>query len=99
MTSNARGTNSSPGIYTREINITQPAARAIGMTALGLVGETLIGPAFQPIQISNYTEFLTYFGGTSPEKYQNKYPKYELPYIAKSYLRESQNLYVTRVLG
>ena len=32
-------------------------------------------------------------------KYKNGYPKYELPYIAKSYLNQSQQLYVTRVLG
>lgn len=99
MISNARGTHSSPGIYTREVDVSQYSSRALGITTLGLVGETLIGPAFQPIPISTYSEFLTYFGGTSAEKYLNKYPKYELGYIAKSYLQESQQLYVTRVLG
>ena len=99
MNSNARGINSSPGIYTREIDLSQVSTKSLGVTTLGLAGETLIGPAFQPIPISTYSEFQTYFGGTNPEKYANGYPKYELGYIAKDYLQQSQQLYVTRVLG
>lgn len=99
MSSTARGVNSSPNIYTREIQVASPITSSPGATTLGLVGETLMGPAFQPIPISNYNEFQTYFGGTNPEKYANGYPKYELPYIAKSYLEQSNQLYVTRVLG
>jgi hypothetical protein len=66
---------------------------------LGLVGETLKGPAFEPIFITNYDEFLTIFGGLSPEKFGNNKPKYELPYIAKFYLTQSNQLFVSRVLG
>lgn len=99
MNSNARGLHESPNIYTREVDISNYTSKSLGLTTLGLVGETLIGPAFQPISISTYKEFQTYFGGTSPEKYANGYPKYELGYIAKSYLQQSQQLYVTRVLG
>lgn len=99
MNSNARGIHESPNIYTREIDMSNYSSKALGVTTLGLVGETLIGPAFQPIPISTYKEFQTYFGGTNPEKYPNGYPKYELSYIAKSYLQQSQQLYVTRVLG
>lgn len=94
-----RGTHSSPGIYTKFTDL-QVAADTIGITTLGLVGETLKGPAFQPIMVSSYTEYQTYFGGTSAEKYQgSQYPRYELPYIAKSYLSVSDQLYVCRVLG
>lgn len=99
MNSNARGIHESPNVYTREVDISSYTSKALGVTTLGLVGETLIGPAFQPIPISTYKEFQTYFGGTNPEKYKNGYPKYELSYIAKSYLQQSQQLYVTRVLG
>jgi hypothetical protein len=63
------------------------------------VGETLKGPANEPILISNFDEFKTYFGGTSPEKDGGGNPKYELGYVAKSYLQESNQLFVTRVLG
>ena len=76
------------------------AVRSLGITTLGVVGETLKGPAFQPIDISNWREFQDIFGGTSTEKYKgSQYPKYELPYIAKSYLTESEQLKVVRVLG
>lgn len=99
MADNARGIHVSPGIYTREIDMTY-AVRSLGITTLGVVGETLKGPAFQPMDIANWREFQEIFGGTSTEKFRgSKYPKYELPYIAKSYLSESEQLKVVRVLG
>lgn len=95
----ARGIHVSPGIYTREYEISY-AAKSLGITTLGLVGETLKGPAFQPMAISDWREFQDVFGGTSTEKFKgSKYPKYELPYVAKSYLSESNQLNVVRVLG
>ena len=99
MADNARGLHVSPGIYSREIDITY-AIKSLGITTLGLAGETLRGPAFQPMDISNWREFKDVFGGTSTEKFKgSQYPKYELPYIAKSYLSESEQLKVVRVLG
>jgi hypothetical protein len=89
----------SPGVYTSERDLTF-VAQSVGVTTLGLVGETLTGPAFEPIFITNFDEFQVYFGGTSPEKFVNtQIPKYELAYIAKSYLQQSNQLFVTRVLG
>jgi RNA recognition motif-containing protein len=88
----------SPGVYTSEKDLTF-VAQSVGVTTLGLVGETLKGPAFEPILITNFDEFRTYFGPSSPIKYGNGNPKYELPYVAKSYLQESNQLFVTRVLG
>ena len=99
MISNARGSHSSPGIYTKEIDLSY-AAKSLGITTLGVVGETLKGPAFEPIRIENWREFQDYFGGTSAEKFVgSKYPKYELPYIAQSYLKNSNQIEVCRVLG
>ena len=99
MISDARGGHVSPGVYTEERDVTY-SAKSLGITNLGLAGETVKGPAFQPIEIKDWTEFVDYFGGTSPEKFKGTgYPKYELPYIAKSYLTESKNLNVVRVLG
>ena len=99
MADNARGVHVSPGIYTREIDITY-AIRSLGITTLGAAGETLRGPAFQPMDVSNWREFQEIFGGTSTEKFKgSQYPKYELPYIAKSYLSESEQMKVVRVLG
>lgn len=88
----------SPGVYTSEKDLTF-VAQSVGVTTLGLVGETLKGPAFEPLLITNFDEFKIFFGSTSPEKYGNGNPKYELPYVAKSYLQESNQLFVTRILG
>jgi hypothetical protein len=88
----------SPGVYTSELDLTF-VAQSVGVTTLGLVGETLKGPAFEPLLITSFDEFRTYFGTTSPEKDGNGNPKYELGYVAKSYLEESNQLFVTRVLG
>jgi hypothetical protein len=88
----------SPGVYTSEKDLTF-VAQSVGVTTLGLVGETLKGPAFEPVLITNFDEFRTYFGSTSILKDGNGNPRYELPYVAKSYLQESNQLFVTRILG
>ena len=89
----------SPGVYTSEVDLSF-VAQSVGVTTLGIVGETLIGPAFEPIFITNFDEYQTVFGGTSPEKFVNtQIPKYEASYIAKAYLQQSNQLFVTRILG
>lgn len=89
----------SPGVFTSEKDLTF-VTRQVGVTTLGLMGETPKGPAFEPVFISNYDEFISYFGGLNPEKFQaNGFNKYELNYIAKSYLTQTNQLYVSRVLG
>jgi hypothetical protein len=89
----------SPGVYTSEKDLSF-VTRQVGVTTLGLVGETTKGPAFQPVFISNYDEFTTFFGGLNPTKFKDSgYPQYELPYIAKSYLTQSNQLFVSRILG
>ena len=89
----------SPGVYTSEVDLSF-VAQSVGVTTLGIVGETLKGPAFEPIFITNFDEFSTYFGDTSPEKFINtQIPKYEAAYIAKAYLQQSNQLFVTRILG
>lgn len=99
MISDARGGHVSPGIYTEEKDVTY-SVKSLGITSLGLAGETLYGPAFENIEIENWSQFVDYFGGTSPEKFKGTdLPKYELPYVAKSYLEESRRLNVVRVLG
>jgi len=89
----------SPGVYTSELDLTF-VTRQVGVTTLGLVGETTQGPAFQPIFVNGYTEFQSFFGGLNATKVKDTgAPLYELPYIAKSYLTQSNQLFVTRVLG
>ena len=89
----------SPGVYTSEKDLTF-VAQSVGVTTLGLVGEALKGPAFEPIFIQSYDDYVTRFGGTSPQLYvDSQIPKYEAGYIAKAYLSQSNQLFVTRVLG
>lgn len=89
----------SAGVYMSEKDLTF-STEVIGVTTLGLIGETMKGPAMQPIFIKNYDDFKVMFGGTNPTKYKGtQIPKYELAYIAKSYLSQTNQLYVTRVLG
>ncbi len=91
--------HATPGVYFSEMELTY-SAKSMGITRLGAAGETQKGPAFQPIEIADWAEFQRYFGGTNTEKFiGSQYPKYELPYIAKEYLTQSQQLQVCRVLG
>jgi len=100
LLTNVKGFHTTPGIYQKETEMRATRESIGGITSLGLVGETLQGPAFTPIFIDNWRNFVNVFGGTSTEQYSgSKYPRYELPYIAQDYLPESQQLYVTRVLG
>jgi len=89
----------SPGVYTSEKDLSF-VTRQVGVTTLGLVGETVKGPAFQPIFVSNYGEFTSFFGGLNASKVKDTgAPAYELPYIAKSFLSQSNQLFVSRILG
>lgn len=97
--SSIRGIHVSPGVYAQE-TVIDYAVKSLGITTLGAVGETVKGPAFQPIAIKDWNEFKSVFGGTDPSKFKgSQYPKYELPYIAKHFLSESKQLEVVRVLG
>ena len=51
----------SPGVYTSEVDLSFVAS-SVGVTTLGIVGETISGPAFEPIFIRNYEEFQSIFG-------------------------------------
>ena len=89
----------SPGVYTSERDLSF-VTQSVGVTTLGIVGEALKGPAFEPIFINSYDVYTTYFGGTDPEKFVNtQIPKYEAAYIAKAYLQQSNQMYMTRILG
>lgn len=99
MLSNARGSHVSPGVFTEEVNV-KYAVENLGSTTVGLAGETLKGPAFELIPVKIWTDYVRMFGSTSPAKFKaTGLPKYELPYIAESYLKASKSLLVCRVLG
>ena len=96
---NSTRKHSSPGLYFSD-TVVKYATKSLGITSLGVVGETLKGRAFEPTTVNDWAEYVTNFGGTSTTKFKgSQYPKYELPYIAQSYLEQSHNLKVVRVLG
>lgn len=86
------------------VNITIEDASFISVqnnfgTALGISGETLKGKAFTPVRVNTYDLYTQLFGGLNPCKFPSGQPIYETSYIANEFLKESNNLYVTRVLG
>lgn len=92
--------NISPNIQFSEIDNTF-TTESFGVTYLGISGEFQKGRAFTPIAVSDYSNtFKTCFGGLNPCKFEGSTQvKYEGAYIAKEFLSESNNLFVTRVLG
>jgi len=90
----------SPGVKFKERDLTY-VTRNVGITTLGLAGETLKGPAFEPIFIQDQTQFSERFGAQSVKRFQdtNKTLQYQLPYVANAFLGSAQQLWVTRVLG
>jgi hypothetical protein len=88
----------SPGVFTSEKDLTF-VAQQVGVTTLGIVGETVKGPAFEPIFITDYEEYTTIFGGLNANIWKNGKPQFEASYIAKQYLTESNQMFVTRILG
>lgn len=88
----------SPGAKFKETDLTF-VTKNVGVTTLGLVGETTKGPAFQPINVTSKADFSSRFGNQSVEKYPNGNLKYQLPYVANAYLEQSDQLVITRLLG
>lgn len=80
----------SPGLFSREQDFTAFASR-IGATRLGVVGKFPKGPAGESITVRSGDEFLLRFGRTNR--------KFPATYVANSFLSQSNNLTVSRVLG
>jgi hypothetical protein len=81
----------SAGVYDQEIDETFLPPAGAGAVGAALIGLTKKGPAFIPTTVNNFNEFRDKFGGLDSRFY--------MPYAAKSYLRHSSTLTVTRVLG
>ena len=88
----------SPGVKFKERDLSY-VIKNLGITTLGVVGETLKGPAFEPIYVQDQTEFANRFGAQSVNRFPNGQLQYQLPYTANAYLDESNQMWVTRVLG
>ena len=88
----------SPGVKFKERDLSF-VTRNVGITTLGVVGETVKGPAFEAVPIQDKTEFSERFGAQSVKRLSDGNLQYQLPYVANAYLDESNQLFVTRVLG
>ena len=91
----------SPSVKFQEIDRSFASTPSLGITSVGMVGETLKGPAFSPILVTDKSEFRRYFGGTSVEKFPDGSGrmKYLAPTYAYAFLEEGNQLYFTRILG
>ena len=87
----AEVTYRSPGVFTREIDLSQPTVgQPVGIPA-GVIGTSNRGPAFVPITVASYTGFASVFGQTDGEKFG--------PIAVNEFLKNAQALTYLRVLG
>lgn len=89
----------SPSVKFQEIDRSFASTPSLGITSVGMVGETLKGPAFSPVLVTTKAEFRRYFGGTSTEKFGSGKMKFLAPTYANAFLEEGDQLYFTRILG
>jgi hypothetical protein len=87
----AEQTFKSPGFFEREVD--QSAPRTIGPagTPAGVIGTSNKGPAFVPVTVANFDEFVQTFGNLDPKKFG--------PYAVNEFLKHRASLTYLRVLG
>lgn len=80
----------SPGVSTNEIDqsFVEVGAPGVGAVAIGVTSK---GPAFVPVTVQNNDGHVAKFGGFNPD--------YQLPYLARNYLLNSNSMTTVRVLG
>ena len=82
----------SPGVFTREVDTSQPATVGIVGTPAGIIGTAELGPAFVPITVGNLSTFSQQFGEITGESFGK--------IAAQEYLRRGGNAVTyLRVLG
>ena len=81
----------SAGVSAREIDLSGPAEQLpIGVPA-GIIGTSVKGPAFVPVTMAAFRDFIIKFGDTDGEKFG--------PLAVNEWLRNSQAVTYIRVLG
>jgi hypothetical protein len=91
----------SPTVKSQIIDRSFASPTTLGITSVGIAGETLKGPAFSPVLVTDKSIFRRIFGGTSTEKYPDgsQKMKYLGPTYANAFLEEGNQLYFVRILG
>jgi hypothetical protein len=81
----------SPNFYEREIDLSAPRITGpVGVPA-GVIGTSNKGPAFVPVTVANFNEFVQVFGNLDPMHFG--------PYAVNEFLKNKTALTYTRVLG
>src|SRR5271156_1563010 len=81
----------SPNFYDREIDQSGPAPQnPVGVPA-GVIGTANRGPAFVPVTVGNFDQFVATFGNLDPKRFG--------PYAANAFLTNRQALTFMRILG
>lgn len=81
----------SPNFFEREIELkAPPPSGPVGVPA-GVIGTSKKGPAFVPVAVSNFNEFVSIFGDLDPKKFG--------PYAVNEFLKNRTALTYMRVLG
>lgn len=86
----AEQTFRSPGFFENEIDLSARDVEPSGVPA-GVIGTAEKGPAFVPVTMGNFGDFITRFGSLDPERFA--------PYAVKEWLKNKNSLTFVRVLG
>jgi hypothetical protein len=81
----------SPNFYEREIDLSAPVVGGPVGTPAGVIGPSNKGPAFVPVTVANFNEYITAFGNLDPKHFG--------PYAVNEFLKNRSSLTYLRVLG
>ena len=81
----------SPGVATREIDLSGPTSISPQGTPAGIIATANQGPAFVPVTVATYQDFVATFGASDGEKFG--------PLAMNEWMRNAQAGTYLRVLG
>lgn len=81
----------SPNFFEREIDLSAPAVTGPTGVPAAVVGTSQKGPAFVPVTVANFNEFVEKFGNLDPKSFG--------PYAVNEFLKNRSALTYLRVLG
>lgn len=81
----------SPNFFEREIDLSAPTLGGPVGTPAGVIGTANKGPAFVPVTVANFDEFVATFGTLDPKRFG--------PYAVNEFLKHRAALTYLRVLG
>jgi len=80
----------SPGVFTNEVD-SSFLGPGVGQIGASIIGTSAKGPAFVPITVTNFSEFVNFFGDLDED--------HNLGYAARAYLKNAGSANIVRVLG